>query len=66
MATGSRMKKITHAIITGKIATIKDGKRVINEYQSGDKLIGIIPIDDTPKYTGYVRGYNKHGKVPQF
>lgn len=67
MVTGDLMRKqITHAIISGKIATIKNGRRIVQKYESGEKLNGVILIDDTPRYTGYVRDYGKQGKVPQF
>lgn len=64
--SGDLMKVITRAAISGKIATIKNGKRIVQKYESGEKLNGVIVIDDTPKYTGYVRDYGKQGKLPQF
>lgn len=47
------------AVASARIATIKDGKRVVRKYESGERLDGIIPDDDTPKYTGYVRGFGQ-------
>jgi len=32
----------THAIITGKIATVYNGRRMVRFYFSGEKLLGII------------------------
>lgn len=32
----------THAIITGKIATVYNGKRMVRFYFSGEKLLGKI------------------------
>ena len=45
------------AIINGKIATIQNGKRVVNTYTSGEKLVGKIPYEPYYPYTGYIRGY---------
>jgi hypothetical protein len=51
------------AIVTGKIVTVKDGKRTVEYYRSGDKLKGEIPVNDAPPFTGYVRGwFSKKGK----
>lgn len=40
------------AICNGKIATIKNGRRIVRVYQSGAKLDGEIPEPDAPPYTG--------------
>lgn len=47
------------AVATAKIATIKNGRRVIRDYKSGDALVGHIPEDDAPPFTGFVRGWFK-------
>lgn len=59
------------AVTTGRIATIKDGKRMVRNYQSGEKLVGEVytPDDDRPPFTGYVRNWfrkeTRHGKSQQ-
>lgn len=45
------------AIISGRIATIKNGKRIITAYKSGEPLQGFIPDNDAPPFTGFVRGW---------
>lgn len=47
------------AIITGKIATYHNGKRIVRRYQSGEPLIGTLQSNDCPPYTGYVRNFGK-------
>lgn len=47
------------AVINGRIATYKNGKRIIATYKSGDPLQGDHPEDDAPPFTGYVRGFGK-------
>lgn len=52
-----KIKNCERAIVTGKIATIQDGKRVVNTYTSGEPLKGKLPEDDAPPFTGFVRGW---------
>lgn len=47
------------AIVSGKIATIYEGRRLVRVYESGQPLVGEIPQDNLPPFTGYVRGFNK-------
>lgn len=56
------MKNAQRAIITGTIVTIQNGKRVVKQYRSGQKLVGRIMDDDAPPFTGYVRGWFKQQK----
>ena len=49
------------AIISGKIATIYKGQRIVREYTSGEPLKGFIPVSDAPPYTGFVREGHRHG-----
>lgn len=51
------MKNSNRAITNATIATVKNGQRVVRQYQSGDRLVGRIPEDDAPPFTGYVRGW---------
>lgn len=51
------------AIINGKIATIKDGQRIVTKYQSGEKLVGEIKEEAYFPYTGYVRGFGKRKRT---
>ena len=55
------MKNSDRAIINGTIATVVNGRRVVRTYESGEKLVGRIPRDDAPAFTGYVRGFGKKG-----
>ena len=56
MVSGDIMRRtINRAIISGRIATIKNGKRIVKRYNSGEKLEGEIIIEDTPPFTGFVR-----------
>lgn len=51
------------AVCNAKMATIKDGKRIVRTYRSGEPLIGEVPTnDDAPPFTGYVRGWFKKSK----
>jgi hypothetical protein len=50
------------AICNGKIATIHKGQRIVQAYQSGQQLVGSIPDNDAPPFTGYVRGWFRKGK----
>lgn len=47
------------AITNAAIATIYQGKRVVREYKSGERLLGEIESHDAPPFTGFVRGYGK-------
>lgn len=49
------------AICAGTFITVKEGERVKRKYNSGEALVGDIPQDDAPPYTGYVRGWFKKG-----
>lgn len=51
------------AVITGKIATIHNGKRVVRSYNSGEPLVGKPLEIEAPPFTGYVRGFGE-GKRP--
>lgn len=44
------------AIISGKIATIYKGRRIVREYESGQPLVGRFAGSNAPPYTGFVRG----------
>lgn len=51
------------AVTNGKIATTLNGNRFVRAYQSGEQLVGDLPANDAPPYTGYVRGwFKKKGK----
>jgi hypothetical protein len=51
------MKNSQRAITNATIATVKNGQRVVRKYQSGERLVGRIPEDDAPPFTGYVLGW---------
>lgn len=52
------------AITNAKIATIYQGKRIVRFYRSGEKLVGKLPQDDAPPFTGYVRDwFKKEGRT---
>lgn len=45
------------AVTNGHIVTIYQGKRIVRYYTSGQPLVGRIPEDEAPPFTGYVRGW---------
>lgn len=59
------MATVKHAIITGKIATVYKGRRIVREYKSGQPLIGRLQDDDAPPFTGFVRDWFKQGNTQQ-
>lgn len=62
MPAGQYISKNKYAITHGRIATTHKGKRIIREYQSGEKLVGEIQESDAPPFTGFVRGWFGEGK----
>lgn len=50
------------AIVSGKIATVYQGVRIVREYRSGERLIGELEQDNAHRYTGYVRRASHHGE----
>lgn len=52
-----------HAVTDAAYATIYQGRRLVREYKSGDRLVGQIECDDSaPPFTGFVRGFGKKKK----
>jgi hypothetical protein len=49
--------KKCRAIISGQIATIYKGQRIVQYYESGEPLKGKPLQHDGPPYTGYIRGW---------
>lgn len=57
------MRNSQRAVTNGKIVTIHKGKRLVTEYQSGDKLIGKLEEHDGPLYLGQVRKKKNNGSI---
>lgn len=51
------MKNSERAVASATIVTVANGQRIIRKYESGEKLVGCIPQDDAPPFTGFVRGF---------
>lgn len=61
-----KQKKIGNgqrAADTARIVTIKDGRRIIRHYDSGEELHGTLEQNDAPPFTGYVRGWFRKDRV---
>lgn len=59
---GKRLKNAERAITNGRIVTIKDGRRIVKTYSSGDPLDGVLDQDNAPPFTGFVRDFGKRIK----
>ena len=56
------MKNSQRAVANATIVTVQHGQRIVRQYQSGEPLVGRIPQDDAPPFTGFVRGFGSKKK----
>lgn len=62
MQKKTKLRNSERAVDNTKIVTIKDGRRIIRRYTSGEALDGALEQNNAPPFTGYVRGFGRKRK----